>query len=538
MSRHTPKRRKQRHSTSGRVIASGAALTLAVGTLAILALARGGARPPDTIDAAAADRHCATRPAVRVATTGDYAPVVQAVADDSCVDLTMIITQGSSGVRRLASGDVDVGIPDSRERAFLAGPLLAAWAPSTATSPVVLAASTTTAATLTDRDRPSWALVLKSGDRGPLTFGIEQPTTSGVGLALAATLAPVATRITGDRDTALATTAAALSRLPAVAEEDTTAIADGEVRIVEERLVPPGAAIVPAAEGSPVLDHPWIQGPHTRHAGAARVLLTALLGDSGTRARTAHGFREPGLRSFKPLGVTSRLLAPPAVKDIPILYALATAGGRPGNTLAVVDVSGSMNQTVPGHGQPLITYVRQSVGASLSVLSDRTRIGLWQFGSRIDGDRDHEQLVAMAPLARNRPEMMRMGTTMRARDTGTGLYDTTLAAYRHVQAHFEPAANNVVTIFTDGKNDEATGLDLTGLLAALREAQDPRRPISLLFIAYGKADRAAMSRIVRTTGGAVFPIDRPTQIIGALMTATARTVIEEQRGAPAYQQPS
>ena len=378
--------------------------------------------------------------------------------------------------------------------------------------------------------------MLSGADLAPLRLGVEDPASSSVALALASRLHAIATSTTHDPDTALAATAAAMSRLHPVPPAEALNAPEEELRIVEERLVRPDLTqdshtdtLIPMAAGSPLLDYPWVQAP--RAGKAADLLLTGLLGRPGARARAAHGFREPGVRRFTTTSTAapSTLVAPPPVSDVPILYALTGAGGKPGNTLAVVDVSGSMNERVAG-GQPLIHHVRQSVGTSLSVLSDRTKIGLWQFGSRIQGGHDYQELVPIAPLASNRPRMIAAGASLQARDTGTGLYNTTLAAYRRVQRDYDPSATNIVTIFTDGRNEDAAGLDLAGLLTALRAASDPHRPVSVLFIAYGEADRAAMAKIVHATGGAVFAISRPTQIIGALMAATARSVIDEQRG--------
>ncbi|CUR55847.1 exported hypothetical protein [metagenome] len=535
MSKHTPKRRRDRGNRTRWAVAAVTAAVLSASGLGWWALG------PDRPAAARGDEatpDCASRPAVTVATTAGFAPVLSAVADDACVALTTVIAEGSTGARLLSSGRVDVWVPDSRERAFIAGPRLAARAPSTATSPVVMTASASTAATLTAAAgrHPSWGLVLGADELAPLRLHIQDPASSGVALALSSALRAVATRLTHDRDTGLALTAAAMLRLHPVAETQAAHAPDGQVRIVEERLVRPDLgkdprsdAVIRLAGGSPALDYPWVAP--TGAPKAADLLLAGLLDAPGVTARAAHGFREPGIRRFttSSSAQATPLVPAPPVSEIPILYALATAGGKPGNTLAVVDISGSMNEKVRT-GLPLIHYVRESVKTSLSVLSDQTKIGLWQFGSRIHAGRDYQELVPMQPLSANRRQMITAGEALQARQTGTGLYNTALAAYRRVQRGYDPAANNVVTIFTDGRNEDSGGLDLPGLLTQLRAARDPRHPVSVLFIAYGDADRAAMARIVGVTGGSVFPITRPTQIIGALMAATAQTVISEQRG--------
>lgn len=89
---------------------------------------------------------CASLDPVRIAAAAAKVPVLEDVAEQACVDLVLTQTSATSGAADLAAGTVDVWIPDSREYAIAAGADAAAAAPSTAWSPIVMAAESGTAA--------------------------------------------------------------------------------------------------------------------------------------------------------------------------------------------------------------------------------------------------------------------------------------------------------------------------------------------------------------------------------------------------------
>jgi hypothetical protein len=479
---------------------------------------------------------CDHRPEVKIAAPSGFLPVLQEVAERSCVTAAIVASDGSGGARLLATHQVDVWIADSRTRGYLAGPAIAAAAPSVASSPVVLTASPQRAAALRARfggPVPLRAL-FAAGGLAP-SIQIEDPTKSSVALALAAPLQPLATAVTKDSNIGLALVARTLATMSSVNPDLASATVPATaVRISQERLVRPDLArpatageIVPTSDALPALDYPWLAGG-TNPAGA-RAMLVALRGAVGQQARAAHAFRSPGEQSFLVGTARQAVAATPRIAQIPLLYALADSGGKRGNTLALVDVSGSMGNAVSPGGPSLIAAAGQSLQTMLPLLSDQTSVGLWQFGSRLNGELDYQPLLDLAPLARNRAALVAAGRTLRARDTGTALYNSVLAAYRSMQSHYNPAASNIIGVFTDGRNEDAPGLDLAGLQAQLRRLQDPKRPVAVLFFGYGDADIAAMNAIVAVTGGGVFPISAPSEIITAFMTATAQSVMASQR---------
>ena len=88
---------------------------------------------------------------------------------------------------------------------------------------------------------------------------------------------------------------------------------------------------------------------------------------------------------------------------------------------------------------------------------------------------------------------------------GTGLYDTTLAAFRVASAHYAYGRLNAVLIVTDGRNEDAGSISLNALLATLKRDFDGVRPVRIITVAYGAdADTATLKRIADVTGGATY----------------------------------
>jgi hypothetical protein len=78
-----------------------------------------------------------------------------------------------------------------------------------------------------------------------------------------------------------------------------------------------------------------------------------------------------------------------------------------------------------------------------------------------------------------------------ARSTGTGLYDTILAAYTSARDNYTQGLPNHVFVFTDGRNEGDTdSVSAAQLTAQLAAAKDPNRPIYLSVVAFGQEQEA------------------------------------------------
>jgi hypothetical protein len=93
-------------------------------------------------------------------------------------------------------------------------------------------------------------------------------------------------------------------------------------------------------------------------------------------------------------------------------------------------------------------------------------------------------------------------------------YDTTLAAFRHVQESYADDKVNSVVLLTDGRDeDNPDGIDRAELLEALRDEFDPDAPVPVITIGFGPdADMEALQDISEATGTRAYQAEDPEDI--------------------------
>jgi hypothetical protein len=292
--------------------------------------------------------------------------------------------------------------------------------------------------------------------------------------------------------------AAALDRLRAALTGSGAAAALRAAGLRDATAVPPGGA-TPGA-GTPAGASPAVAQPAgARSAPSAPVSVTA---------------PEP---LAKPLDVLGR-------HHVDHVLATWYPADRRTDALVVVDVSGSMGEDAPGTGTPLIDLVRDGVRSAARLLPDDARLGLWEFGTRLDGSRDHRPLLAEKPLtAAHRKALARRVGALRARATGTGLHDTILAAYARAVADYRPDVLNQVMVFTDGRNEhDPGGLSARRLAAKLRAVRDDTRPVQLSVVSFGDpAVAKPLERAVAPIDGYVDPLGTPDDVAAVFIHLAA-----------------
>jgi hypothetical protein len=257
----------------------------------------------------------------------------------------------------------------------------------------------------------TWSAILHQSTLPGLHVEIHNNATSSAALVLASALIPIATTETGDKYLGLASKAVASETMPVA---KTSAIAASTLRIEEARLVQgqPNTKILNMSGGYPQLHVPWMARPGagSTTTAAATKLLQSLQGSLGDAARKQEGLLSPGAVAVEPgdySGTNGGVLIPvPSVASIPTLYAIADAGAAHANTLAVLDISGSMADTT-GPGQPTkMKAVQNSASMATQLLSPQTRLGPWEFTYQLDPPLDYKQIVPMAPLSTNRTTLV------------------------------------------------------------------------------------------------------------------------------------
>ncbi len=290
-------------------------------------------------------------------------------------------------------------------------------------------------------------------------------------------------------------------------------------------------------DGLTVEQVPFVLLEHAAHdpsrAQAAENFLQALRGEIGQTRLAAAGFRDPDGKNpalAREGGILGEFpgKVQPAVPAAGLAAAAKTFEGvhRRGVTLAVFDTSGSMGVVVPDSGgRTKMDLAVDAVLTSLHLFANDSQLGLWQFATHLDGDRDYAELLPVGPL-----DERIAGTSRRdhfaalARDLAprgdTGLYDTALAAFRSLSTKYVPGRANQVLLITDGVNDDPGSISLDELVTTLEREFDPARPVGIVTIAYGSdADPAALRRISAATGRKSYQSLDPSNILQVLTDA-------------------
>ncbi|MFC0526400.1 substrate-binding and VWA domain-containing protein [Phytohabitans kaempferiae] len=377
---------------------------------------------------------------------------------------------------------------------------------------------------------------------GAMRLGMADPTRSGAGLAAAMTImdpdnnqeqtndelyiALSASQLTS----VTAEDPAALLRQYSDAGERDLATLPAAIPVLERELAlysaaSPRVPLVPIypKEGAAYADYPfavlrapWVDEVRRK---AAADLLAHLQKPESRQAYEAAGFRDTAhaTRDTEMLngerGFQNAIAEPERDATAEALTQMLGVWGvlqRSNNALLLLDVSGSMNDTVPGTDQSRLQLIQKAAIAGAGLLNNGTVIGLWAFATDLTPTTDYRELVAPGPaggLIDGVPRRQAVaGAVQGLRASGdTGLYDTIAAAYERMQKAWKPNAQNMVVVMTDGKNEDDSGLSLEQLLDKLRATARPDRPLPVLAIAVGpKADASALEQITKVTGGRTF----------------------------------
>jgi Ca-activated chloride channel family protein len=500
-------------------------------------------------------------------TTGQCVAVTVVAADPADVATTLAAAAGAPALTGLgqANGKAqipDVWVPDS---SLWLARLAAATKqntgvkpPSIASSPVVFAAPEPVAKQLGWPDKPvTWQTVLATVTSGSaVKTGIVNPSRDAAGLAGLLTLAGVAQAApNADQLTVAALRSLAqnqstiradlLGKFPKAADPAAVASGLGAAPLTEQAVLgynasqpPVPLAAIYLQPAAIAMDYPYVVIPNPLTGDAkkqlAADLLTQLQGAAFKNALAQQNLRAPDGSfgtGFSAGPGAPATLSPPAATDLTAAAAgidkvLNTwqAVTQSGRMLTVIDVSGSMLEKVPTAGNKSREEVTvAAAGRGLGLLDDSWALGVWVFSTNMVGTQPWKELLPIGPLAVQRPAVLGALGQVKPKPTGdTGLYDTTVAAYKTVQQGWDPGKVNSVVIFTDGQNDNKTGIQLPQLTQQLKSAADPARPIQLIIIGIGDGvSKAELDQIVAPVGGADFVVADPTKISDVFLQAIA-----------------
>ncbi len=475
---------------------------------------------------------CGSTHSVTVLADPALAPAVRTQAGlvgDECTTIAVTEAPDRDAAGRLASGSADLWLAPSRARADAVAEQLGRELPNTpvAGSPLVLAGAAIP-------QPASWLEAMSQATIRAVgsdsTFS-EAPVVAGVSEA---------SRPGSDQQaltTVLAQYAQAAKRVPD--DPVRSAAADGGVVVVPEYAYLAAkkqqgdvAATVPKT-GAPrdelVLA---VTATGERQAAAKAVadqLTSTFTSEDGRAALARDGLRGTALGEAPSggVGAVTALPDPDPAQLARAVSAFSTLA-VPLKTLVVVDTSGSMDEKAGATTR--IGMLASGFSKVVTKIPEANAVGLWTFSLGAGNAPDWTVVVPTAGLSdktgdKTQRQLLLDGVNSlpgRVRG-GTGLYDTTLAAYRQAVKDFDPAYSNSVILLTDGGNEKNGGTTLDQLVTQLKGLVDPARPVNIHTVGISKdADQAALRRIADATGGTAQSAETEDQMLTDFVMAIAK----------------
>jgi hypothetical protein len=285
-----------------------------------------------------------------------------------------------------------------------------------------------------------------------------------------------------------------------------------------------------------------------KKAEAARRLAAAITSEAGAAELAKVGLRPAGGAPARAVaavtGLTARVAeaprpSPQSVLEVLEMWRRMHLGTR---MLALIDVSGSMNEMVPGTGRSRMSITAGEIDGGMALLPDAAEVGVWTFSTGMQGRLPYRELSPIGRLGgvegegtTHRASLQRLLGGIRAKPDGdTGLHDSVLAAFRAVKAGYRADMLNFVLVLTDGRNDFAGGISEQVLMAELKKEYDPARPVQVIGLAFGPdVDLGALRRISAATGGAAYQIQDARQIRELFRRSATLKICDDPRRCPA-----
>ncbi|MEV0346891.1 substrate-binding domain-containing protein [Nonomuraea sp. NPDC050680] len=481
---------------------------------------------------------------------GNYNKAMHSI-DSRCVEVTVAKESAARTANALAAGKInaDLWVADSslvvsRLRGQAAGAALPESAGSVANSPVVLVAAKAAAAKLASSLQPSWAGVIAAANvanpDGPgkkVRVLALDPQKNSAGMA--ALLAAAGSAQQAGQSKALV---GALKELSGQLVADPTALlasltvksgskvpigVTSEQTIYLHNTKKPDSPVVPLypAEGTLSLDYPLVIVTKDAAAQKAAAAFKQELGtESAHRTLREQGFRTPdgkaGDALSKDKGFTPAPPTPLPAPDDKTVVSMAQTWSRLNlgtRLLTLLDVSGTMALPVPGTKLTRMQTIGKIAVEGLGLFPADAEIGVWAFSTHLDGQgKDWREVVSVGPLSESvngvlrKDALSRQLGTAQAKATGdTGLNDTLKAAYAEMTKSYQEDKINTIVILTDGagNDDPDGGLNNKQILNYLKKTYNPKRPVSILLIAFGPdapKGKQQMDALAQATGGEAY----------------------------------
>lgn len=558
--------------------------TVAIATVLVLAVAGGTAAAVQggLLSFGSSCRDEAVR--LEVAASPDVAPALRAAAerahdenltsDGRCVDITVTARESYKVRDTLAAGKdpgVQVWVPDSdvwvEQIDAAGGATEVARVGNVASSPVGVAMVPAAARSLGWPKKTYGWLELAGATLkdDSLKLGAADPARSATGLLALTRLSAAAGQVKGGETQAAAMMKSLSQRIsdsdgqvPETLPRDASGTEQGNPRRNQALVLSEQAAFAHNSstdsgngldffypkDGSPRLDYPYALVDETRlstdESRAAIRFMTYLRKPEQEQLLTERGFRTSDDQVSSslvakaggkvPQPYTAAAVEPASAAALQQALGTWTITVQSARITTVVDASASMAETVPGTGRSRMDVTKESLLQALSTFTQEDEIGLWEFSTKLDGDKDYKVLVPTQRLggsgggsgAGTQRERLSaaFGGLKPVPGGATGLYDTTLAAYRSATSSYARGKFNALVVLTDGVNQDPGSVSRAKLISELERLSDPERPVPLIVIAVGPdADRTEAQQLAGATRGSGQQVNDPSQIHTVILKA-------------------
>lgn len=280
----------------------------------------------------------------------------------------------------------------------------------------------------------------------------------------------------------------------------------------------PREGTLPADHPFVPLNAPWVDAAHRQ---AAQQFLAFIQSPTQQKRfldaafRDYHGMAGAELTLANGLvpSEPKRLLRPPAPEVLDRLQRSWTDVRKRTRLELLIDVSGSMGDSVSGANATKLQLVQAAAVKALDQLVEDDQVGLSVFSTDLGPKRNQniQELVPIGPLGlqKNRLKQMIEGLSPQQ---GTPLYAAIRSAHQDMRAHFDPARINALLVLTDGRNEYLADNDLGALVRQLQAAGEDRA-VRVFTIGYGEdADLPTLQQIAAASRGAAYNASNPKTI--------------------------
>ncbi|MGB9378140.1 MAG: extracellular solute-binding protein [Mycobacteriales bacterium] len=268
-----------------------------------------------------------------------------------------------------------------------------------------------------------------------------------------------------------------------------------------------------------VLTAPWVDAAKR---AAAKDFLNFVQADKQQQRFQQAAFRTFEGKPGSPVSINNGLLPAQKISVIdppspPVLQQVSDSWDRlrkRARVLLVLDVSGSMGESVGSSGSTKLELAKRAALSAVSQFAPDDEVGLWTFSTgRTLQDPPYNKLVPIAPVSSDRAALQSAIRGL-VPGGGTALYTTTKAAQRELAGNLAPDRINAVVVLTDGKNEFPPDNNLDGVVEQLSGASESTATAVRVFpIAYGeKADLTSLTKIAEASRAAAYDATDPASI--------------------------